>query len=198
MNKHRRIPRTDTTTILALLHDTCAEGYLRRQLAEECAELNVAALKCIRSDNGETPADPKLVYDNYLEELADVSVMLDLALAELPSIDAGRVDAVKNQKQTRMLSRLRHTQRERRSKASAAYKADSARVARSTREDDQVITRQGKPVTASPVAFEKHSGAGTPDDELEQILNCEDTAPPLFATQPVVHYGDDTGKTSFR
>ena len=127
MSKHRRMMHADTTaTILALLHDTCAEDYLPRQLAEECAELNIAALKCIRANNGETPADPKTVYENYLEELADVSVMLSLALEELPSIDVGYVNDVKDQKQTRMISRLRHTQRKRRDNAHNANVVRSA------------------------------------------------------------------------
>lgn len=56
----------------------CDADYMYRQLAEECVELAQAALKMIRVHNNETPADADVVRDGFLEEVADVCIMLDL------------------------------------------------------------------------------------------------------------------------
>lgn len=80
--------------------DRTSEEYMLRQLAEECAELNHAALKLVRAMNGETPVPVKAARADLLEELADVknmlrvfeSVIINTAeLKEIPKIQESKM-----------------------------------------------------------------------------------------------------------
>ena len=61
------------------------DEYMLRQLAEECCELAQAALKVIRAKHKETPMRMDEAEEKFLEEVADVDVLL-----------AGIFDAVLN------------------------------------------------------------------------------------------------------
>ena len=81
--------------------------YILRQLAEECAELNQAALKVIRSWRMETPVTPEKAFREMLKEIADVEIMLEFVYSELMS-SAGhsfRYD-YKDMKKARMVRRM--------------------------------------------------------------------------------------------
>ncbi len=52
------------------------EEYVLRQLAEECTELAQAALKLIRAKRKETPMRESEAQEHLIEEIADVTVML--------------------------------------------------------------------------------------------------------------------------
>lgn len=80
------------------------EDYLLRQLAEECAELAQAALKVIRTRHGETPVTPEEAREDLLEEIADVMVMMDMALENDDEVDA--VNEIMDAKIERMLYRM--------------------------------------------------------------------------------------------
>lgn len=80
--------------------DRTGEEYMLRQLAEECAELNHAALKLVRSMKGETPVPVKAARAGLLEEIADVknmlrvfeSVIINTAeLKEIPKIQESKM-----------------------------------------------------------------------------------------------------------
>lgn len=58
--------------------DVGGRDYMFRQLAEECAELTQAALKFVRLENKETPKSADEVIRQFLEEIADVRIMLDI------------------------------------------------------------------------------------------------------------------------
>lgn len=53
------------------------EEYMLRQLAEECTELAQAALKLIRAKRRETPMRESEAWERFMEEVADVSVMVN-------------------------------------------------------------------------------------------------------------------------
>ena len=75
---------TESNTLFTLLQQTCEPDYLYRQLAEECTELAQAALKKVRCAKSEiSPGAKAEIDDNYLEELADVGVMRELAVRTL-------------------------------------------------------------------------------------------------------------------
>lgn len=57
--------------------DKYGKEYILRQLAEECAELAQASLKLVRSMKGETPISQEEANSRFLEEIADVCVMLE-------------------------------------------------------------------------------------------------------------------------
>ncbi len=57
-----------------------SEPALYEQLAEECAELSKAALKMariLRKENP-TPLTEEQVYENFIEEITDIQVALDV------------------------------------------------------------------------------------------------------------------------
>lgn len=108
---------TDSTTLLRLLNESCKPDYLYRQLAEECTELAQAALKKVRYMKHEMPLSQKGdVEGNYLEALADVGVMWELALLALSIRDREsmhRIMQLKRElKRERMERRLREKQPE--------------------------------------------------------------------------------------
>lgn len=82
------------------------DEYLFRQLAEECIELAHASLKLIRAMRGETPLPIEKARAFFLEEVADVRVMLT-ALDKTLDVD-GRVRMIEQAaaKDRRMAARL--------------------------------------------------------------------------------------------
>lgn len=99
---------TDSTTLLRLLNENCEPDYIYRQLAEECTELAQAALKKVRSANGEISPGAKDEIDyNYLEELADVDVMRELAVMTLGTQEREIVQKIMQFKRERMEERLK-------------------------------------------------------------------------------------------
>lgn len=99
---------TDSNTLFTLLQQTCESDYLYRQLAEECTELAQAALKKVRSANGEISPGAKDEIDyNYLEELADVDVMRELAVMTLGTQEREIVQKIMQFKRERMEERLK-------------------------------------------------------------------------------------------
>lgn len=84
----------------------CNFDYLYRQLAEECCELGQATLKMVRCMMGETPDSGRAVLEHYIEELADVGVMWNLAVANMEIAQRTQVNAIMNEKRNRMKERL--------------------------------------------------------------------------------------------
>ena len=82
------------------------EEYILRQLAEECAELNQAALKMIRAQRRETPVLPLEARDKFIEELADVHVMLKAARRLLSLEEKMKLHTVSMSKEARMYDRM--------------------------------------------------------------------------------------------
>lgn len=80
---------------------------LLAQLAEECAELGKAALKLRRVYDGKNPTPVKYetAYRNILEEIADVSLCLDMLDLNTPAVMSA-VQNTKNRKIQRWASRL--------------------------------------------------------------------------------------------
>ena len=93
-------------SLLKLVKEKCAPDYLLRQIAEECAELAQAALKLIRSRNGETPVRVEVAMRKYLEELADVLTMTELAFEDLDQMQRNEVGEITHFKVKRMKERL--------------------------------------------------------------------------------------------
>lgn len=99
---------TDSNTLLNLLQQTCEPDYLYRQLAEECTELTQAALKKVRCAKHEiSPGAKAEIDDNYLEELADVGVMRELAVMTLGMQERETVHKIMQFKRERMEERLK-------------------------------------------------------------------------------------------
>lgn len=82
------------------------EEYILRQLAEECAELNQAALKMIRAQRCETPMLPLEARDHFIEELADVYVMLKAARRLLSPGEEMKLLSHRRSKERRMYERM--------------------------------------------------------------------------------------------
>lgn len=100
-----------SNTLFDLLRQTCEPDYLYRQLAEECTELAQAALKKVRSAKHEiSPGAKAEIDDNYLEELADVGVMRELAVRTLGTQERETVQKIMQFKRERMEQRLRAKQ----------------------------------------------------------------------------------------
>ena len=97
---------TQDNANLDLIHEFCVDGYLQRQLAEECSELAQAALKLIRVWNRETPLVENVAVRSYIEELADVWVMLSTALLELDNNEMQTCADIADFKRDRLHERL--------------------------------------------------------------------------------------------
>lgn len=81
--------------------------YMLRQLAEECSELSQAALKYIRAARKETPMRTDEAIEHIVEEIADVSLMIDAVSATvLSERDVDNVQAIKEQKLDRWKTRM--------------------------------------------------------------------------------------------
>ena len=65
--------------------EACGEGYILDLLQEECAELIQAASKVKRLMKGEKQLSPLQVRANFVEELADVRLMIKCARRLLTS-----------------------------------------------------------------------------------------------------------------
>ena len=97
-----------SNTLFDLLQRTCEPDYLYRQLAEECTELAQAALKKVRCAKHEiSPGAKAEIGDNYLEELADVGVMRELAVRTLGTQERETVQKIMQFKRERMEQRLK-------------------------------------------------------------------------------------------
>lgn len=83
------------------------DGYLLRQLAEECTELAQAALKLIRAQRRETPISNAAARSKLIEELADVVIQCDAVYLTLLDVsERRRYYLVKDEKEARMRTRL--------------------------------------------------------------------------------------------
>ena len=80
--------------------------YLYRQLAEECAELGHAALKLVRAGKDETPVHIKDASTAYVEELADVYLMIAIARTDLTKEEKAMFERTVSNKYARMMKRL--------------------------------------------------------------------------------------------
>ena len=92
--------------LLGIMRNNCKRDYLYRQLAEECAELAQAALKVVRAQNGETPEKLEDSMDHYIEELADVFVMYNIAVLNLNDVQMNKIYKIVGDKRARMAERL--------------------------------------------------------------------------------------------
>lgn len=92
--------------LLNLIRERKTPDYLYRQLAEECAELAQAALKVVRAQNGETPEKLEDAMDHYIEELADVFVMHNIAVLNLNDVQMNKIYKIVGDKRERMAERL--------------------------------------------------------------------------------------------
>lgn len=128
LHKAEAIHSQDETNYI-LMTQVYPFDYLQRQLAEECSELAQAALKLIRAYNDETPEPMQQVTNNYIEELADVWVMLSLALQELDADEMQYCADVCQYKRDRLHQRL--------CEAAAQGRGDYAKTA----EDDVACPR---------------------------------------------------------
>ena len=81
--------------------------YLLRQLAEECTELATACLHHIRARRKETDKMPDATKENLIEEMADVSVMMDCVHGTLlHAIEQEELRKIADAKANRMVNRL--------------------------------------------------------------------------------------------
>ena len=80
--------------------------YLYRQLAEECAELGQAALKLVRAGKDETPVHIEDASTAYVEELADVYLMIAIARTDLTKEEKEMFERTVSNKYARMMKRL--------------------------------------------------------------------------------------------
>lgn len=103
---------TDEKKALMLARRRFGDGYVLRQVAEECIELAHAALKIVRAKNGESPMLTEDAWSNCIEEIGDVRVMLAvLEEGLLPQSRAACADMYE-QKLRRMVERLSHKEDE--------------------------------------------------------------------------------------
>lgn len=82
------------------------DEYLYRQLAEECMELGHAALKLIRAQRGETPVPLDEAQRVFIDEAADVCVMLNVLNDMLDADERVRLMVQAATKDKRMAARL--------------------------------------------------------------------------------------------
>ena len=92
--------------LLNLIRERKTPDYLYRQLAEECAELAQAALKVVLAQNGETPEKLEDAMEHYIEELADVSGMHNIASLDLNATQISKMYKIMGDKRERMAERL--------------------------------------------------------------------------------------------
>ena len=85
-------------------HD--GDEYIYRQLAEECMELGHAALKLIRAQRSETPVPPEEARMAFIDEAADVRVMLQVASDMLDADERAWLMVKAAAKNQRMVARL--------------------------------------------------------------------------------------------
>ena len=97
---------SDFGKALNAMHRRHGWEYMYRQLAEECAELTKAALKMVRLANDETPDSEDQITDNYIEELADVWLMIAIARTDLSDDEKAQFDKVVEEKYARMMRRV--------------------------------------------------------------------------------------------
>lgn len=106
--------------------DQCHPDYIYRQLAEECCELAQAALKVVRMVHDETPASKQVICAHYLEELADVYVMMELALLDLTDSERSTMLVIADGKRERWMNRLEEQQKDKQRKATETTSAEDA------------------------------------------------------------------------
>lgn len=87
------------------------EEYMLRQMAEECAELNHAALKLVRSYNKETPVPVNQARVAMVEEIADVKNMLRIFESViLNTAEMKEISRIQEAKMQRFSDRIRERQ----------------------------------------------------------------------------------------
>lgn len=82
------------------------DEYIYRQLAEECMELGHAALKLIRAQRSETPVPPQEARMAFIDEAADVRVMLQVVSDMLDADERAWLMVKAAAKNQRMVARL--------------------------------------------------------------------------------------------
>ena len=93
--------------IFKAISEKYGKEYMLRQIAEECRELAQAALKYIRALRKETPMRTDEAIEHIVEEIADVSLMIDAVSATvLSEHDVDDVQAIKEQKLDRWKTRM--------------------------------------------------------------------------------------------
>lgn len=93
--------------IFTEIYNKYGNEYMLRQLGEECSELSQAALKYIRALRKETPMRTDEAIEHIVEEIADVSLMIDAVSATvLSERDVDDVQEIKEQKLDRWKTRL--------------------------------------------------------------------------------------------
>lgn len=112
--------------LLAIMRENCKRDYLYRQLAEECAELAQAALKVVRAQNGETPEKLEDAMEHYIEELADVFVMHNIAVLNLNDVQMNKIYKIVGDKRERMAERLISRDKTQNAPAKSAERAEKA------------------------------------------------------------------------
>lgn len=112
--------------LLEIIRKDCEPDYLYRQLAEECAELAQAALKVVRAQNGETPETLEDAMNHYIEELADVFVMHNLARLDLNAVQNHKMYQIMGDKRERMAERLISRDKTQKAPAKSAERTESA------------------------------------------------------------------------
>lgn len=89
------------------LVDKYGKEYIYRQLSEECCELAQACLKVIRADRKETPMRMDEAWERFLEELADVALMVEIVEDMfLYERDIHTIAEISERKEKRMYERL--------------------------------------------------------------------------------------------
>lgn len=81
--------------------------YMLRQLAEECTELAQASLKLIRSRRKETPMREDEATEKFMEEMADVSLMMQMVFDCMLTPEMSKcIGDIYERKENRMYDRM--------------------------------------------------------------------------------------------
>ncbi len=92
---------------LEQIREQYGSEYLLRQMAEECSELAQAALHLIRVQRRESSADMSKTRMNLVEEIADVTLMVDCVKRSICTEDErDDIETVIDAKANRMVNRL--------------------------------------------------------------------------------------------
>lgn len=89
------------------MHAAYGWEYIYRQLAEECAELSHACLKLVRAVNKETPVPLEEAAKKYIEEVADVWLMIAVARTDMTPQEKALFDQIVENKFNRMMERIK-------------------------------------------------------------------------------------------
>lgn len=97
---------SDFGKAMGALNKACGWDYIYRQVAEECAELNKACLKLVRAVNKETPMPVEAAAAEYIEEIADVWLMIAIARTDMTPEEKTMFDNTVECKYNRLMQRM--------------------------------------------------------------------------------------------